>query len=223
MALQVEMYGRKTVVREPHCMLMMPGDYSKTVPLSPCNELYFVLERPERIFGGRSPKRRDFGLFFPRKDSPFFEYIETFKKLLETPVSPALCTQLDCLALAILAETFYNHNSGRAYSPIEQIEGYINNHYSMPLDFQALAQRFGLSFSTFRKLWSERHELPPGATVMNLRNRHARELLLTSTLGVGEIAALIGYPDARYFSRFFRRMNGLTPGEFRKQMSEKEI
>ena len=63
-----------------------------------------------------------------------------------------------------------------------------------------------------------RHDCPPGATVLALRNRHARELLLNMQLSIGEVAVLSGYPDTRYFSRFFRRYNGVTPGEFRRQM-----
>ncbi|MBR7107738.1 MAG: helix-turn-helix transcriptional regulator [Lentisphaeria bacterium] len=215
MEFQVEMNGRKKVLTQPHCMLMMPGDHTVTTALKPCHELYFVFEHPERILGGKPPVYRDFGLMMPPQNSIFFEYAENFKRLLYVPITPAVCTQLDCLALAMLSATFYSENSSGTASPIEQIEGYINNHYSDQLDFQFLAHRFGMSFSNFRKQWQMRHDLPPGATVANLRNRHARELLLNERLSIGEVAVMSGYPDARYFSRFFRKMNGMTPGEFR--------
>lgn len=212
-------HGREKIIRQPHCMLMLPGEYSLTEPLKPCDELYFVFEDPERIFGGKMPERGDFGLFFPPEDSPFYGYEKLFRKLLTYPLSPALCTQLDCLALAMLGCTFYHENAGTLQTPIEKIEGYINNHYSEDMDFAVLAGRFGLSFTTFRRLWNMRHDRPPGATVLALRNRHARELLLNMQLSIGEVAALVGYPDPRYFSRFFRRCNGLTPGEFRAKMT----
>ena len=216
---KVAWHGREAIIKESHCMLMLPGEYSKTEPLKPCNEFYFVFEDPERIFGGKAPVRGDFGLFFPPEDSPFYSYEALFRKLLEYPLSPALCTQLDCLALAMLGCTFYNENAGVGQSPIEKIEGYINNHYSEDMDFVELANRFGLSFTTFRRLWKSRHSSPPGATVLALRNRHARELLLNQQLSIGEVSALVGYPDLRYFSRFFRRFNGMSPGEFRKKMT----
>jgi YesN/AraC family two-component response regulator len=41
-------------------------------------------------------------------------------------------------------------------------------------------------------------------------------------LSIGEVAELTGYPDIRYFSRFFRRMNGMTPSEFRSRMLKPE-
>ena len=214
--------GREKIIRRPHCMLMLPGEYSFTEPLKPCNELYFVFENPERIFGGKTPERGDFGLFFPPEDSLFYGYEELFRKLLTYPLSPALCTQLDCLALAMLGCTFYHENAGISQTPIEKIEGYINNHYSENMDFAVLANRFGLSFTTFRRLWNMRHDRPPGATVLALRNRHARELLQNMQLSIGEVAALVGYPDTRYFSRFFRRCNGVTPGEFREKMTAEQ-
>lgn len=215
---KIEWRGREKIITEPHCMLMLPGEYSVTTPLKPCNEFYFVFDHPERLFGGKAPHRGDFGLFFPPENSPFFTYESLFRQLLEYPLTPALCTQLDCLALAILGCTFYNEDAASPQTPIKMIEGYINNHYSEDIDFVKVAERFGLSFTTFRRLWNMRHDCPPGATVLALRNRHARELLLNMQLSIGEVAVLSGYPDTRYFSRFFRRYNGVTPGEFRRQM-----
>ena len=223
MAFKVSWRGRETVVREPHCMLMLPGEYSITEPLKPCNEFYFVFEHPERLFGGKPPRRGDFGLFFPPKGSLFFAYETLFRRLLEHPLTPALCTQLDCLAVAMLGCTFYDEDAASRQTPMEMIEGYINNHYSEDMDFTEIAGRFGLSFTTFRRLWKMRHPQPPGATVLALRNRHARELLLNLQLSIGDVASLVGYPDARYFSRFFRRFNGMTPGEYRAEKTEKKI
>jgi AraC-like DNA-binding protein len=42
-------------------------------------------------------------------------------------------------------------------------------------------------------------------------------LLLTTDLGVAEIAAEVGYDDAFYFSRQFRAVNGVSPRQFRER------
>ena len=222
MKLAIRSRGRETVVTRPHCMLTLPGEHFVTTPLSPCNEFYFVFKNPDRMFGGRMPKREAFGLYFPPENSPFFVYLEQFMKLFNGPLSPSVCTQLDCLALAILGCTFYRDSMTERLSPIEEIEGYILNHYSDELDFPALARRFGLSFASFRRKWKERNPDPPGETVLKLRNRHACDLLRNRQLSIGEVAELTGYPDIRYFSRFFRRMNGMTPSEYRNQAEKTE-
>ena len=47
----------------------------------------------------------------------------------------------------------------------------------------------------------------------------ARRLLAHSHLDVAEVAWYLGYRDVSYFGRVFRRKEGLTPGQFRKQSS----
>ena len=222
MEFKITIKGKETIVRENHCMLMLPGDYCITEPLQPCNELYFVFEKPERLFFNIEPQRDEFGLFIPDSKSQFFEYEQLFRRLLTNPLTPALCTQLDCLACAMLGCTFYNGNTPVVQSPIEKIEGYINSHYSEDIDFVELSQRFGLSFTTFRRLWNSRHNQGPGATIIALRNRHAKEMLLNMQLSIGEVAALVGYQDTHYFARFFKRCNNLTPSEYREKFLTKK-
>ncbi len=58
-----------------------------------------------------------------------------------------------------------------------------------------------------------------GASVLEhihrARIEEAKRLLLSTSLTVGEIAALSGFSDARYFSRLFQRETDLTPGQYR--------
>jgi AraC family transcriptional regulator, transcriptional activator of pobA len=49
----------------------------------------------------------------------------------------------------------------------------------------------------------------------------AKRLLLFTSLTVSEIAYELKFKDAAYFSRFFRRLMCKTPGEFRREISEK--
>ena len=107
-------------------------------------------------------------------------------------------------------------------SPVEAIEGYINNHYTDEINFEELAKQYGLSISSFRRQWNRHKEETPGQMVLRLRNRTALELLRNRQLLIGEVAEMTGYPDIRYFSRFFRRMNGMTPSEFRNRMLKSE-
>ncbi len=44
--------------------------------------------------------------------------------------------------------------------------------------------------------------------------------LLTSDKDIAEIAYMLGFNEMSYFTRFFKRMNGKTPSEFKSQMNE---
>jgi two-component system response regulator YesN len=52
--------------------------------------------------------------------------------------------------------------------------------------------------------------------IKNYRIKKAQELLIQSELKTFEIAQKVGYPDAKYFSRVFREVTGLTPGEYQR-------
>ena len=222
MKLLVRTGGKEMVLTRPHCMLFLPGDHSVTVPLEPCNEFYFVFQHPERFLGDRKPLRGEFGELYPEADSLLFTYVNMFLKLFSGPVSPGICTQLDCLALAMLGCTYYRGLPVDRISPVEAIEGYINNHYAEDIDFEKLAKQYGLSVSTFRRQWNRHKEETPGQMVLRLRNRTALDLLRNRQLLIGEVAEMTGYPDIRYFSRFFRRMNNMTPSEYREKVIKEE-
>jgi AraC family transcriptional activator of pobA len=48
---------------------------------------------------------------------------------------------------------------------------------------------------------------------------NAREHLLLSGLSIKEIAAVTGFRDQYYFSRFFRKHTGMSPTDYRKRNS----
>ncbi|UJF34871.1 response regulator transcription factor [Paenibacillus hexagrammi] len=51
----------------------------------------------------------------------------------------------------------------------------------------------------------------------DLRMEKATELLRTSTLKIYQIGDAVGYPNARYFSEWFQKQTGMSPGDYRKQ------
>ncbi|MNG41143.1 HTH-type transcriptional activator Btr [compost metagenome] len=58
--------------------------------------------------------------------------------------------------------------------------------------------------------------MPPGEYISAVRHREARKLLRETELSVEEVGGRIGYPDTHYFSRIFRRHEGISPSEYRK-------
>ena len=50
------------------------------------------------------------------------------------------------------------------------------------------------------------------------RLTYAKLLLRRKELAIIDVAAMVGLPDQSYFSRFFKKMEGVTPSEFRKDL-----
>ena len=54
--------------------------------------------------------------------------------------------------------------------------------------------------------------------ITRVRIQKAKELLLTTDRNIYEIASDVGYENIRYFSDLFRKIEGRTPSDFRRQM-----
>lgn len=95
---------------------------------------------------------------------------------------------------------------------LQAASAYITQHYlDADFDYQALAQAAGLSYSYFKKLFTDLYRVPPVKYVTRLRMDYARELLITGKYSVSEVAELCGYSEAYYFSAVFKRVFGISP------------
>jgi AraC-like DNA-binding protein len=93
---------------------------------------------------------------------------------------------------------------------------YAEEHLDAPtLTAATLAHRFHVSVRTLHAAFEgERETL--GRSIRRLRVQRAQQLLATTPLPVGAIAAAVGYPDATAFIRAFTSVTGVTPGRWRR-------
>ncbi len=95
---------------------------------------------------------------------------------------------------------------------------YINRHIAEPLQVADLAAVLNCSDSTVRRLFRRHAQTSPVAWINQHRITHARRLLATTRLPIGEIAGQVGVPDPFYFSKLFRQSTGESPREFRRNV-----
>jgi AraC-like DNA-binding protein len=79
-----------------------------------------------------------------------------------------------------------------------------------------IAEKLDLSIDYTAKLFKQLSGMPPSEFVQFIRHREARRLLRESDLSIEIIGQQIGYPDIHYFSRVFRRHEGISATEYRK-------
>jgi YesN/AraC family two-component response regulator len=84
------------------------------------------------------------------------------------------------------------------------------------LSLDGIAEDMGLSATYIGRLF-KKHTLN---TILNyiieVRMEKARELLTTTGLAVGDIAESTGFSNSPYFYKAFKKINGVTPVDFRK-------
>lgn len=83
------------------------------------------------------------------------------------------------------------------------------------------AALLGVTANHLGDVVQERTGQPAGDLIRRRRLLEAKRLLLHSELSISEIAYTLNFQDPAYFSRFFRRYAGSSPGEFREEIREK--
>ncbi|UVI28547.1 AraC family transcriptional regulator [Paenibacillus spongiae] len=125
------------------------------------------------------------------------------------------------LATEILLDILEDHTDltkaeRAAPQPLNWITSFFSFNLSEPLTIQEMARRANLSPSRFSAKFKEEFGVPPHQYVLDLRIRHARELLKTTDIGIDEIAAYCGFADIHHFSKAFKKAVNTAPGAYRK-------
>jgi AraC family transcriptional regulator, arabinose operon regulatory protein len=84
------------------------------------------------------------------------------------------------------------------------------------IDFEKLAVELQMSPATLRRKCVALLGMAPKHYQIQLRIDRAKEMLVSTSKSIEEIARTVGYEDSFYFSRLFFKREQLSPTEFRK-------
>lgn len=101
---------------------------------------------------------------------------------------------------------------------IQRVLKHVAAHYAHPLSVNDMAEVAGWSPSYFARQFSRVVGRAPVDHLVQLRVRHASELLVASGESVEAVARSVGYEDPYYFSRLFKGITGLSPRQFRRNL-----
>lgn len=110
-------------------------------------------------------------------------------------------------------------DDGEAGPALSRCVDYMNEHFSDPgLNIEALCKAVYLCRSTIQRRFRRRFGISPQQYLMKLRLEHAIALLAVEKLPVGEVSAMCGFSDEKYFSRAFKKKYGFSPSKAMKNM-----
>ena len=78
-------------------------------------------------------------------------------------------------------------------------------------------KRSGLPERTFKRRFTKATGFAPIAFVQRLRIEDAKRRLERTAESVDEISYQVGYEDASYFRRLFKRTTGISPSRYRRK------
>lgn len=105
-----------------------------------------------------------------------------------------------------------------AVSVIDRAKEYIDENFRKDISLDDVSREVDISPYYFSKLFKQETGKNFIEHLTEIRLKNARELLQDSQLSIKEICAQSGYSDPNYFSRIFKKYEGVTPSEFRERL-----
>jgi transcriptional regulator GlxA family with amidase domain len=104
---------------------------------------------------------------------------------------------------------------------IIKLQEWLDQNYQSDLLISGLAKRLKLSVRSLNRRFRLATDTSPLQYLQSLRIAHAKELLKQSNLAVSEVADMVGYQDASYFTSLFKKLTAVTPMEYRSLVRNK--
>lgn len=110
----------------------------------------------------------------------------------------------------------FDFNDIKHHNVIYQTTAYIKENLAEKLTLEDAAEHVSLSKSYFCRILKDE----PGYTfteyVNHLRVERAKLYLRDSTMSIADIAYAVGFDDQSYFTRIFKKLTNVSPGQYRK-------
>ena len=124
-----------------------------------------------------------------------------FKTKLLRPMTPMLAEQ----------------RTSRSYLLIQEIVQMIENEYDQDISLEICASRLNYHPSHIWKVMKQEMDMSFTDYLMAYRLKVAKELLVDTNETINHIADKLRYTNAQNFIRYFKKLEGVTPGQYRKK------
>lgn len=127
--------------------------------------------------------------------------------------------KLTSLLTLLMSESWNptNSSTARHNQNVITIKKYLDRNYAEKITLDDLASQFFINKFYLERSFKEQYGIPVITYLNNVRITEAKKLLRFSNDTVGSIANQSGFTDVNYFIRQFKKIEGVSPGEYRKK------
>ncbi|GKX27609.1 hypothetical protein SH1V18_00890 [Vallitalea longa] len=112
---------------------------------------------------------------------------------------------------------YINRSSSPDYTTkIDIVINYINDNFYSALTIDSLANLIKVTPQYLCNIFSKATNKRPFEYVNEVRIQKSKELMLNTNFTIHEISKKVGFEDASYYGKWFKRIEKMTPGSFRK-------
>lgn len=123
----------------------------------------------------------------------------------------------DIITGCLLENTEHTAKSAGIQEKLLEVHDYMKTHFREELTLDKLAGLIFISKYHLVREYRQFFGVTPGNDLTAMRISEAKSLLRFSKAPISEVARQCGYPDANYFTRVFRKCEGITPLEYRRR------
>lgn len=113
-----------------------------------------------------------------------------------------------------LSQLFENRRKDYKNHIVTNVRKYINEHISERLSLNEVAAVFGISPNYLSQLFSKYNETGFSEYINICKINESKKLLEDGNLKVYEVAEMLGFESAFYFSKVFKKVEGMSPTEY---------
>ena len=129
---------------------------------------------------------------------------------------------IDNLKISLFESKIENKDSQQKDRMIVSITKYLQNHLQEDVSLNVLAQEFHLNAQYISQLFKSEIGVGFLTYLTNIRIEHAKKLLLSTDDAISDISDQCGYNDYRVFTKVFKKKEGITPSQFRRDFLKGE-
>lgn len=169
--------------------------------------------------------------FRDRNSSPVFrpDYINAYEKKLtelqeiasgESLIRDMMIAEKIMGLLALIMHDCEQQDTEKATSTkiglLKDVKAYLDTHFHDSVSLDDLAGYFYIDKYYLTRRFKQQYGCTINTYLQQLRITHAKHMLRFSEKNIEEIAAECGVSDPNYFARLFKKVEGMSPGEFRR-------
>ena len=113
-----------------------------------------------------------------------------------------------------LCQLFESHHKDYKNHIVASVKKYINEHLTERLFLNEVAAVFGISPNYLSQLFGKYNDMGFSEYINTCKISESKRLLTEGNLKVYEVAEMLGFESAFYFSKVFKKVEGVSPTEY---------
>ena len=121
--------------------------------------------------------------------------------------------------LTLLMESSWHreaHTNAPKKMDISLVKSFLDEHYKEKLSLESVASHFFIDKHYLARLFKEQYGVTLVTYLQQVRITHAKRMLRFTDQSIEEIGLECGIGELNYFSRVFKKLEGVSPSEFRR-------